>query len=85
MSWQLRQAVFALALGGALIMAWPAQANRPDVSAWPEPLTLAFALEQINVQRPEVLLAQAEVDAAMAAVEPERAQDAAQVRASRRT
>jgi outer membrane protein TolC len=77
---RLRQAGFALALGGALVIAWPAQANRQDLPAWPEPLTLEFALEQINTQRPDVLLAQAEVDAAMADVEQERAQDAAQVR-----
>jgi len=71
-----RNVIFAFVCG----LSTAVSAQAPATEVWPEPLTLEFALQQIDAQRPEVLLVQAEVDAALAAVDEERVRDATQLR-----
>ncbi len=73
----VRQVLFVMFLVPSLFAQAQMEQSRPG---WPEPLTLEFALQQIDAQRPEVLMAQAEVDAALASVEEERVRDATQLR-----
>ncbi len=55
-----------------------------ESSAWPEPLTLEFALQQVDDLRPDVLLARANLLAAEAALAQESVRDALDVRVEAR-